>query len=294
MTGACTDPGRLLHTVKSVSKGMYGSVYRGCIDSGCNTTIALKVTKDPTAKMEYTIAKKLKGFGVPDMYFTKSCTDEDLLYFEFVDGEDMRTFFKKERSFEEIRSIMAQVLHNLHRIQAKYPSFRHHDLHPRNILIKTVPERRISILDYTISNAGLEPVIIDFGYAVMDGVKNPMVNSKRHESRGIVRNSSKMYDVHFFLNVVFQLTRRKSSNGEIRTNAYLKTLLPKAYRTCQSKYTNQYRLRSRRDPTIPSITTILGTSFFTNDIPPPMPRIRPSIFTRLMDFFMYYFFILLF
>ena len=76
------ERGRLL----KVGSGQYGAVYYGCIDDKCKTKVAIKFTTEPSAKMEYSIAEKLKGMGVPRMYHFKTCDNRNILYFEYIDG----------------------------------------------------------------------------------------------------------------------------------------------------------------------------------------------------------------
>jgi len=52
--------GSMMKGSTEVSRGKYGIVYRGCIDNKCKKYIAYKETRDPSAKMEYTIAKKTR------------------------------------------------------------------------------------------------------------------------------------------------------------------------------------------------------------------------------------------
>ena len=88
-----------------IGKGQYGKVYRGCIDDGCEKYIVYKEIRTPSLnentslakfktaidemnpKMEFTIAKKLEGFGVPKMYLYKTCDGKDILYSEYVYGK---------------------------------------------------------------------------------------------------------------------------------------------------------------------------------------------------------------
>jgi predicted unusual protein kinase regulating ubiquinone biosynthesis (AarF/ABC1/UbiB family) len=92
---------------------------------------------------------------------------------------------------------MAQVIYNLYRIQKKYPGFRHHDLHLGNILVRPVPVKDMKIMGSTISNAGFEAVIIDFGFSVFPRIKNPLINANNYKNIGISRKSDKHYDLHF-------------------------------------------------------------------------------------------------
>ena len=54
--------------LRAIGEGQYGTVFYGCIDDKCATQVAIKVTTEESAKMEYRIAEKLKGMGTPRMY----------------------------------------------------------------------------------------------------------------------------------------------------------------------------------------------------------------------------------
>ena len=182
-----------------IGEGQYGKVYRGCIDDGCEKYIVYKEIRTPSlsektnniplakfkraldeinppTKMEFTIAKKLEGFGVPKMYLYKTCDYKDILYTEYVKGKELVEWMVTQPTLPAIKSVMAQVIYNLYRIQKKYPGFRHHDLHLGNILVRPVPVKDMKIMGSTISNAGFEAVIIDFGFSVFPRIKNPLIN----------------------------------------------------------------------------------------------------------------------
>jgi len=184
-----------------IGEGDYGKVYRGCIDDKCEKYIVYKEIRTPSLreknndvplakykkaldeinpKMEYTIAKKLEGFDVPKMYLYKTCDNKDILYSEYIKGKELGEWLWNQPSLESIKSVMAQVIYNLYRIQQKYPGFRHHDLHTRNILVRRVPKKDIQInlkdKKYTLSNDGFEAVMIDFGFSVFPRIKNPLIN----------------------------------------------------------------------------------------------------------------------
>ena len=258
--------------LKFISEGQYGAVYSGCIDDKCEKTVAIKVTKEPTAKMEYKIADKLKGLGVPDMYHFKSCKDgKDVLFFEYVDGKTLNEFLKTPVSREVYKSIMAQVLYNLYRIQKKIPTFRHHDLHGGNIIIRKVPVKDVKIsfpgTQYTISNAGVEPVIIDFGFSKITGIKNPLVESEERKNIGIYKNSPKFYDVHFFLITIFSIVNPPSNEIQSYVRSFITKILPPNYLMKESDKLKNMRLRGNMDinhsKNIPDLEKILLQPFFT-------------------------------
>lgn len=270
-----------------ISEGQYGAVYSGCIDDTCEKKVAIKITKEPTAKMEFKIADKLKGFGVPEMYHFKSCKDgNDVLFFEYIDGKTLNEFLKGSVSREVYKSIMAQVLYNLYRIQKEFPSFRHHDLHGGNIIIKKVPvaDVKISLPGrlYTISNAGVEPVIIDFGFSTMTGIKNPLVESEERKNIGIYKKSPKSYDVHYFLITIFSIVNPPSNEVQSYVRSFITKILPPNYLMKESNKLKNLRLRGNmyinHSNSIPNIDKILVQPFFTKKSPFKLP---PPPFTSI-------------
>ena len=220
--------GSMTRGAVKIGEGQYGRVYRGCVDDGCKKYIVYKEIQTPSLsektnniplagfkkalqevnpKMEFTVAQKLENYGVPKMYLYKSCDRKDIIYSEFIDGEELGSWFQKKPTLEAIRSVIAQVIHNLYRIQQKYPGFRHHDLHSGNVLIRSVPRQDIQIrlknAKHSISNGGVEAVMIDFGFSVFPRIKNPLVNTSNYRNIGISRNSNESYDLHFFLNTMY-------------------------------------------------------------------------------------------
>ena len=258
--------------LKFISEGQYGAVYAGCIDDKCEKTVAIKITNEPTAKMEYKIADKLKGLGVPDMYHFKSCKGgNDVLFSEYIEGSTLNKFLKGSVSREVYKSIMAQVLYNLYRIQKKFPTFRHHDLHGNNIIIKKVPMKDINITfpdaQYTISNAGVEPVIIDFGFSKIAGIKNPLIESEERKNIGIYKKSPKSYDVHYFLITIFSIVNPPSDEVQSYVRSFITQILPPNYLVKESNKLKNMRLRGNMDinhsRNVPDIEKILLQPFFT-------------------------------
>jgi serine/threonine protein kinase len=270
-----------------IGEGEYGKVYRGCVDDKCEKYIVYKEIKTPSLtdniplakyknaldtinpKMEYTIAKKLEGFAVPKMYLYKTCDNKDILYSEYIRGQELNKWFETRPTLEATKSVMAQVLYNLYRIQEKYPGFRHHDLHGGNILVRSVPKKDIQIKlkdkKYTISNGGVEAVIIDFGFSVFPRIKNPLINTNNYKNIGISRKSDKFYDLHFFLNTMYGLTIQPHNMTERRVKSLVQSLLSPEYLDRMSEKVKMYRLRGNKSHTIPSFETVLSKPFFTGE-----------------------------
>ena len=283
-----------------IGEGQYGKVYRGCIDDGCEKYIVYKEIRTPSLtektnnvplagfkraldeinpKMEFTIAKKLEGFGVPKMYLYKTCDNKDILYSEYVKGKELREWMAFQPTLSAIKSVMAQVIYNLYRIQKKYPGFRHHDLHGGNILVRPVATKDMKILGSTISNAGFEAVIIDFGFSVFPRIKNPLINGNNYRNIGISRKSDKHYDLHFFLNSIHNMVRQPRTRTERVVKTFIENLLPPNYLVGKSNVVKNYRLRGNKSVKL-SFEEVLSKPFFTGEkasVPVSIPKPTPVI-----------------
>ena len=247
--------------LRAIGKGQYGTVFYGCIDDKCATQVAIKVTTEESAKMEYRIAEKLKGMGTPRMYHFKTCRYADVLYFEYIDGKSLREWLKTKPSEAAVKKVIGQLIQNLANIHKKYPKFRHHDLHANNLLILK-------------TKGGFKPVIIDFGMSTMEGVRNPIVTSgELAEEHGIGSKSHIMYDAHFILNSFFY--EMMDYSGYKQTKGFLRDILPEEYRGARGirdvtmkptnfgKYVNNYRMVLGAKHNFPTYETILKHPFLS-------------------------------
>jgi predicted Ser/Thr protein kinase len=226
--------------LRAIGKGVHGTVFYGCIDDECKTQVAIKETTEETARMEFRIAEKLKGMGVPRMYHFKSCDRWDMLYFEYINGQSLQEWMKKEQKPEAYRSLISQLIRNLKRIHEKYPKFRHHDLHWNNILVLE----------------GNKPIIIDFGLSTIEGIRNPNVTSGEYKNDGIYVGSHYMYDVQYILNIICRYTKFTKVRGFIRD------LLPEKYLGLTNSYIISGRLRpGLKHNDLPTYDQILNHPF---------------------------------
>ena len=227
--------------LRVLGQGVYGTVFYGCLENECATKIAIKITNDPTAEMEYRIAEKLRGMGVPRMYHFKSCgKGTDVLYFEYVKGEPLSKWIHKKHSTNDYRQLISRLIGNLKKIHEKYPTFRHHDLHWNNIMVMK----------------GNIPVMIDFGMATIRGVKNPVVSKGELKNDGIYSGSHYMYDAHYFLNIVYHYTKNDA------VQKFLEDVFPKKYLTGYSSVVTAKRLRPVKHEDLPTYDDILKHPFF--------------------------------
>ncbi|ALI95513.1 hypothetical protein APZ24_gp150 [Ostreococcus lucimarinus virus 2] len=239
--------------LRKLGEGAHGAVFYGCLEDKCNTKIAMKVTDEPTAKMEYRIAEKLKGMGVPRMYHFKNCGTVDVLYFEYVKGETLQQWMKKPQSPEDYRSLISQLVKNLKRIHEKYPKFRHHDLHWNNILVLE----------------GNKPIIIDFGLSTIEGIRNPNVASGEYKNDGIYVGSHYMYDVHYIMNIIYTYTKLT------KVKQFIKDLFPEKYLGSTNPYITSRRLRPVKHEDLPTYDQILNHPFLQS-------KKRVSILRRVL------------
>ena len=277
--------------------GAYGNVRRAKLTGKSRKFIALKEMKVPRnepqlgdlAEMEYKIAKKLKDFDIPKVYKYVKCPIEgnapnvrkDILYFEYVNGVSLREYIRSRRdlSLVQLKSIIVQVAYNLYKIHKKFPAFRHHDLHTDNILVRPITKKNLSIevdeVKYTIDNGGLELVMIDFGFSSFPGIPNPLVNTKHYHNIGIHRNSNKYYDLHFFLNSVYNelaISARKQPmvpdhGPRIAAKVFVGNLFTRDYIGYRSSKLKNYRLRgtanNSRNKDLPTFEKVLKHPFLT-------------------------------
>ena len=239
--------------LRKLGEGAHGAVFYGCLEDKCNTKIAMKVTDESTAKMEYRIAEKLKGMGVPRMYHFKNCGTVDVLYFEYVKGETLQQWMKKPQSPEAYRSLISQLVKNLKRIHEKYPKFRHHDLHWNNILVLE----------------GNKPIMIDFGLSTIEGIRNPDVTSDEYKNDGIYTGSHYMYDVQYILNIIYNYSNLT------KVKQFIKDVFPDKYLGSTNPYIKSGRLRPGFRHGLPTYDQILNHPFLQS-------KKRGSILRRVL------------
>ena len=225
--------------LRVIGKGTYGTVFYGCLDDECKTQVAIKVTIEPSARMEYRIAEKLRGMGVPRMYHFKSCDRDDVLYFEYIEGEPLEKWVKRGQSPEDYRQVISQLITNLKAIHEKYPKFRHHDLHWNNILVLK----------------GNKPIMIDFGMSTIEGIRNPNVVSGEFKNSGIYSGSHQMYDAHYILNIIYNYTK------SVPVRHFMEDLFSRQYLLRSSPVTKDFRLRPLKHTGLPTHDQILKHPF---------------------------------
>jgi ribosomal protein L29 len=147
-----------------------------------------------------------------DVYTLEKCKSDTRLYSEFLEGQSFGKLLPKlNKDPKKIRSIVIQVLKILNTLHEKNSTFRHNDLHLDNIFI----------------TAGDKVRIIDFGLGFSSSIKNPEVNNSNGYlvPYGIYRGNPKMYDMHFFLNSLFNHKKHLDDS----TRKFIEDVIPAKY-----------------------------------------------------------------
>lgn len=131
---------------------------------------------------------------------------------EWCNGGDLMDYIKKNyKTFTLIhwKVLFFQLLSALAVIQKEYPSFRHNDLKPNNILVQTVSvEKKNRKIKYNVNghiylipNVGFSIKIWDFDFACIPGVvDNAKVYADWTDYINIRPKKNRYYDVHYFFN----------------------------------------------------------------------------------------------
>jgi serine/threonine protein kinase len=211
----CSTKMNKFKNVRVIGKGEHGTVYHACLNDACKMKFAVKVSKE-NLTAEHNLTKKFINMvgknTAADVYALEKCKNDTRLYSEFLEGQPFGKLLPKlNKNPAKIRSIVIQVLKILKTLHEKNSSFRHNDLHLENIFI----------------TAGGKVRIIDFGLGLSSSIKNPEVNDSGSYlvPYGIYRGNPKMYDVHFFLNSLFN--HRKHLDDS--TRKFIEDVIPAKY-----------------------------------------------------------------
>ena len=255
---------------KKIGEGEYGEIFYGCVDKRCKNEIAIKIQEE-SLTTEYKIGKLLSKLGGVNPYALEKCKDRNVMYSEYANGGALEPYIMKNKNALRpihFRFIITDVLYNLYRIHKKYPSFRHSDLHGKNILLRTrtptlnVSKYKIGKMTLDVEDIGLETLLTDYGLSSTGTIKNPTIRGL-DKHYGIAPTSHMMYDAHLFLNAMFLICARirtESSNSVIR---FIQRILPKEYIGLESNKIENFRLKLNADHTkLPTFEDIFSDAFF--------------------------------
>lgn len=255
---------------KKIGEGEYGEVFFGCVDKECKKDIAIKVQEEPLGK-EFKIGKIVSNFGGVKMYALESCKGKHIMYSEYVNGGTLEDYIKNNKTRLRpihYRSMITQILCNLYRIHKKYPSFRHSDLHAKNILINTDTPTlkkdvyKVGKFNLTVEDVGLNALFTDYGLSSTNTIKNPKTRGL-DKDWGISPKSNPMYDVHLILNAIFLVCIRTESVSARETISFIDRILPREYKGDESSKIKNFRMRIDADHSnFPTFEKIFSDPYF--------------------------------
>jgi serine/threonine protein kinase len=259
---------------KKIGQGTFGQVYLGCVDKECKKKVAIKIVINEDISHEYKIGKRLHQYGSIRPYVIEKCNNVTFMYSEYANNGTLRSFLrdnKKNLLPIHFRTIITQILHNLYRIQKKYPTFRHHDLHADNILINNTSPSRVKLLKVynstlKVHDIGLQTLITDFGLSTMKGIKNKEADDPHYKrTSGIYRESHPMYDIQYFLNVMRQEIKIMGVQSGVEALQFIERILPSDYLGKETNKLKDHRLRPSPlgHPQLPTFKEIFNDRYFS-------------------------------
>ena len=264
-----------------LAAGQQGVVFLASTDRSGKHKIIIKVSpKDKAfsaanqaARVEYNIQKALykiaprhipkpiKFFDqekfIPVSEFKNRRTDvfdykkQMVMYTEYAHGGTLKSWLRKmgDRVTDKVMADMIrQIISTLKKIHAKYPEFRHNDLHLGNILVDDTGKK-------------VRYLLTDFGLSrLTKRGSNPVINAGSYRSSGITNATSYKYDLHYFLNALdSEITR-----GLPQTESFLGRMLQGSYRGANTNKVSAYRLRNgASNEGLPSFADILRDPFLS-------------------------------
>jgi len=142
--------------------------------------------------------------------------DVSILISEWANRGDLNDFIKNNyKKFTPIhwKVLFFQLISTLAVIQGKYPTFRHNDLKPNNILVskidKDVEGFKYSVGgdDYVVPNINYQIKIWDFDFACIPGIvdnKKVMISNQWSRGINIGPTQNRYYDIHYFFNTLMR------------------------------------------------------------------------------------------
>jgi serine/threonine protein kinase len=179
---------------------------------------------------------------------------QGILLMEFATGGSLDSWLKKKAHVTDamMAHIISDILGALYKIQAKYPDFRHNDLHMQNVFV---------------ADRGF--LIGDFGWArLKKSGTNPAVNTangtKTASFWGVGPKTDERYDHHLFLNELLEWAQKHSPGDHPQAIEFLKKAVPSGYRGVKDVHVSEWRLKYE-DPCrgLPSLAEVLSYPFLT-------------------------------
>ena len=269
--------------LKAIGSGRQGKIYLASRSQGARKPFAIKIyprdlraaaRREPQpSDVEFRINKKaweVAPEGVIHPFDIVRCIDfakpvelnmanvqnarhfdkskQGLIFMEYAAGGSLRKWLSttKQAGDEMAKHLISQVLRTLGKIQARYPYFRHNDMHLENIF---VTERGF--------------LIGDFGWARLEkNGTNPAVNTANGTSLparwGVGPRTDARFDHHMFLSELRDILRLKSPEKYPQALAFLNKAIPAGYRGQNDLHVRDGRLKYDDPcPGLPSLGVLL-------------------------------------
>ena len=234
-------PGRV-----QIGKGAEGYIYASYRNRSMKNINVRKEVKTPNAKSkflqqrEYNLTRKIYNIVPKHVVNIRSLTDKNIVMNLYRGGAigDWLKEHRDEIDDDVMRLLILQVISTLFKIHRYDSSFRHNDLHLGNVLIdeRTKPETKFG--RYTVPDLGISIRLADFGFA-FDSQFPPISD---HSGYGIYVGNDVLYDVHFFLNSLYERIVIRKSGKYPLTEKFLIDILGK-YAGISNTYVTHYRLK---------------------------------------------------
>lgn len=168
-----------------------------------------------------------------------------VLVAEWANSGDLYEYLKQNyhnMTVTHWKSLFFQVISVLAVIQEVFPTFRHNDLKPNNILVNTYKcDKKIAIIsynikgqDYILPNVGFTIRLWDFDFACIPNVvDNAKVYSEWANNINIKPEKNRYYDMHYFLNTLSnksffpEIFESKKVPDEVRE--FVRRIVPEKY-----------------------------------------------------------------
>lgn len=142
--------------------------------------------------------------------------DVSILISEWANRGDLSDFIRKNYlKFTPIhwKVIFFQLISTLAVIQSKFPTFRHNDLKPNNVLVTKISTNITNFSYkvvgdfYSIPNIGYQIKMWDFDFACIPGIvdnKKVMISNKWSRGINVGVTQNRYYDIHYFFNTLIK------------------------------------------------------------------------------------------
>jgi len=151
----CDEIIKLLTSKNLLGKGFWGSVYKFEI-KGHKVSVKIQplendkmydssVEDKRNIELEIDLLKQISQYKIknsfghfPYFYFSKTCSNESLMFYEYY-SYNLKQFFYKEYNFNDFKNIVGQILISIYFFQ-QVTGYYHNDIHVENFLVNKLDQ----------------------------------------------------------------------------------------------------------------------------------------------------------